>query len=211
MDEDKATGDFIKLNDKKLYLFALPLHNKNSVIGSLLVVQNANYIDAHIMEIWKNNMFRLLIQVIAISIAILIVIRWIIFEPIKNLVEAIKQARTGEWNEMIPKIQGNLFFRPLINEVIHISRSLFEARRSASEEARLRLEKIDSPWTAQRLQEFAKSILKGRNIYVVSNREPYIHIKNGGKISYYEPASGMVTAIEPMIEACGGIWIKITK
>ena len=60
-------------------------------------------------------------------------------------------------------------------------------------------------WTL--LSEYVKHILNGRTIVVVSNREPYIHTKVGKTISYYLPASGMVTAIEPMIQACGGTWI----
>ena len=42
---------------------------------------------------------------------------------------------------------------------------------------------------------------------VVSNREPYIHVKDGERIIVQHPASGMVTALEPVIRACSGVWI----
>ncbi len=42
---------------------------------------------------------------------------------------------------------------------------------------------------------------------MVSNREPFIHVKDGKKISYFIPASGMVTALDPIMQACGGVWI----
>ena len=71
----------------------------------------------------------------------------------------------------------------------------------------MRLEKIDSPWTEERLKEFIKSYLKDRKIFVVSNREPYIHKKIKNEIQYTVPASGMVTALEPIMEACGGLWM----
>ncbi len=154
----------------------------------------------------NNNTLLLIIELILVIVIGLFIIRWFILEPVKIIVDAIKKARSGG-NFIIPDLRVNILFRPLINEVLSITDSLFEARRSASQEARLRLEKLESPWTAQRLQEFVKSLIKGRTIIAVSNREPYVHTKQGNKISYYEPASGMVTAIEPMMEACGGTWI----
>ncbi len=81
---------------------------------------------------------------------------------------------------------------------------MIEARIAASEEARLSLEKLDSPWTEERLRQFTKDILKDRTLVVVTNREPYIHTKDGNKITYSFPASGVVTAMEPIMKACGG-------
>ncbi|MBI2330557.1 trehalose-6-phosphate synthase [Candidatus Daviesbacteria bacterium] len=207
MDQDQATGDFINLNNKKIYLLAAPLHDKDSVVGALMIAQNAGYIDTRIAEIWKNNLVRLFVQASLLSLATLVLIRWLIYAPIKNLVESLKFARSGGEESNSKKPTNSLFFRPLVNEITNIRRSLQEARSSASEEAKLRLEKLDSPWTSLRLKEFIKDILKGRTVYMVSNREPYIHIKNGGKISFYTPASGMVTAIEPVMQACEGTWI----
>lgn len=207
MDADKASGDFAKFEDKKVYLLAVPLHENQSVVGALMIVQNATYIDDRLNDIWKNNLIRLLIQASLLSIATLLLIYWIIYTPVKNLVEMLKSARSGDTKQNSKNLSSSMLFRPLINEVTSIRRSLLEARSTASEEARLRLEKLDSPWTAQRLQEFIKDILKGRSIIMVSNREPFIHTKNGGKISYYAPASGMVTAIEPVMRSCGGLWI----
>src|SRR5580765_3627833 len=44
-------------------------------------------------------------------------------------------------------------------------------------------------------------------LFVVSNREPYMHIRQGGEIKMLVPASGLVTAIEPVLRACDGTWI----
>ena len=205
MDSDKANGDFVNFKDKKMYVFAVPLHDDKSVVGSLLIVQNAGYINTRLTDIWKTNLIRLFTQAFFLSVATLLILRWIIYEPIKSLVDSIKSAQLNTDNKKsVPNIP---LFNPLIKELSNIQRNLTEARSVASEEARLRLEKVDSPWTAERLKEFIKDTLKGRTIIVVSNREPYIHTKEGNKISYYFPASGMVTAIEPIIQACGGIWI----
>lgn len=42
---------------------------------------------------------------------------------------------------------------------------------------------------------------------VIANREPYIHVRNGERIDLMRPASGLVTALEPIARAAGGLWI----
>jgi trehalose-6-phosphate synthase len=47
-----------------------------------------------------------------------------------------------------------------------------------------------------------------RKLIVIANREPYIHQrKPDGQIEVVRPASGLVTALEPILRHCGGIWI----
>lgn len=207
MDADKASGDFTNFGEKKVYALAVPLHNDNSVVGALLVVQNAGYIDDRISEIWKNNLIRFLLQASLLSFATLLLIRWIIYEPIKSLVETLRLARSGNVRHTANNLSSSFFFRPLQKEITNIQQSLVQARLAVSEEARVNLGKLDSPWTAERLKQFVRDLLKDRSIVVVSNREPYVHIKSGNKITYYFPASGMVTAIEPVMQATGGLWI----
>lgn len=207
MDSDNASGDFATFGENKVYALAIPLHDNGSVVGALLVVQNASYIDDRLQEIWGNNFIRFLIQASLLSLATLLLIRWIIYAPIRNMVETLRLARSGSVKQNVKGLSNSFLFGSLISEVTNMRRSLIEARSSASEEARMRLEKLDSPWTAQRLKEFIEGIVKDRIIVMVSNREPYIHTKNGGKIAYYFPASGMATAIEPVMQACGDLWI----
>jgi trehalose 6-phosphate synthase len=61
-----------------------------------------------------------------------------------------------------------------------------------------------SPKTIQRLLELE---LPGAQVIVVSNREPYIHNREGDRIALQTPASGLVAALEPVMRACGGTWI----
>lgn len=42
---------------------------------------------------------------------------------------------------------------------------------------------------------------------MVSNREPYMHQLQGGKLSIIVPAGGLVTALDPVLQACGGLWV----
>ena len=63
-------------------------------------------------------------------------------------------------------------------------------------------------WTAERLRTLLQTQLSGDQVIVVSNREPLIHDRDDeGKIIERRPASGLVTAIEPVVRACSGTWI----
>ena len=42
---------------------------------------------------------------------------------------------------------------------------------------------------------------------MVSNREPVSHVRQGRVIVEQQPASGLVTALEPIMLACGGVWV----
>lgn len=44
-------------------------------------------------------------------------------------------------------------------------------------------------------------------LVVIANREPYIHVHKQGKIELVRPASGLVTALEPVLRQSGGVWI----
>src|SRR5262245_66181345 len=84
--------------------------------------------------------------------------------------------------------------------------SLNTARRAAEEEARLR-DAAESRWTLERLRVHTQGKLAGSRMFVISNREPYEHFLTQEKIGYKVPASGLVTALDPVLDACGGTWI----
>jgi len=62
-------------------------------------------------------------------------------------------------------------------------------------------------WTAERLRTLLQTQLSGDQVIVVSNREPYIHERNADGIIVKRPASGLVTAVEPVMRACSGTWV----
>lgn len=62
-------------------------------------------------------------------------------------------------------------------------------------------------WTRDSLHELIKEKLAGYLLIVVSNREPYIHTFSGKEVITQVPASGLTVALDPVMRACGGIWI----
>ncbi|MDO8886543.1 trehalose-6-phosphate synthase [Candidatus Oleimmundimicrobium sp.] len=61
--------------------------------------------------------------------------------------------------------------------------------------------------TRKDLQELAREKLSNHLFVVVSNREPYIHVFKEGETKCLRPASGLVTALDPVVKACSGIWV----
>jgi trehalose 6-phosphate synthase len=62
-------------------------------------------------------------------------------------------------------------------------------------------------WSRNRLVSLLSERLSGVRVVVVANREPYIHTKVNEKIGWMRPASGLVTALDPIMQATGGVWI----
>lgn len=62
-------------------------------------------------------------------------------------------------------------------------------------------------WTPNTLKQIIANDLSQSEILIVSNREPYIHNLIDGKIQLQTPASGLVTALEPIVRAAGGTWV----
>jgi len=70
-----------------------------------------------------------------------------------------------------------------------------------------RMQGPEAEWNADRLRTLLRTQLRGDQVIVVSNREPYIHERVGDAIEVKRPASGLVTAVEPVMRACSGTWI----
>ncbi len=62
-------------------------------------------------------------------------------------------------------------------------------------------------WNPERLRQLLRTQLRGDQVIVVSNREPYIHEHGPDGLVVKRPASGLVTAVEPVMRACSGTWI----
>lgn len=94
--------------------------------------------------------------------------------------------------------RGEDAFRPLLRDVRALVQTLAEEHASDARVGR---------WDAERLKATLRQHLHGERIIVVANREPYIHERRGEEIQVIHPASGLVTALEPVMRACSGVWI----
>jgi alpha,alpha-trehalose-phosphate synthase [UDP-forming] len=207
--EGTGLSEFLQLNNEPVHAYYLLLHGKstNDVDGVLAIFHDATYIEAQSERIWRDTLWHVIAQVLLIVFVTILIIRWTIVLPISRTAQWMKDLRVGRGGRVAspPPMPKEDFLAPFSQEVVNLAKSLSEARAAAEEEARLRETGI-SVWTAERLRVTVQNKLAGP-LFVVSNREPYMHVRRGKNIETVVPASGLVTALEPILRACDGTWI----
>ncbi len=110
-------------------------------------------------------------------------------------------------------LTGEGLLRPFADTRPHIDKSLLPLEAEVrSLYRRLERQRADDTsvtegWSAQRLRAVLQSQYADDEVIVVSNREPYSHERREDRIVVAQPASGLVTALEPVLRAASGTWI----
>jgi trehalose 6-phosphate synthase len=108
----------------------------------------------------------------------------------------------GFRKELLRFIQGESRRKEFL-PIIHDVRELVE--RIAAEREQ---DGQGGAWSPQRLKQTLVRHFPGEKVIVLANREPYIHHRaKDGSIQILHPASGLVTAVEPVLRACSGVWV----
>jgi alpha,alpha-trehalose-phosphate synthase [UDP-forming] len=190
---------------RKKYLYVLPLSVEGASIGSLALFYDAPYIDQRVQQILLHNLIRFLILSLLMISTTVLVVRWSVTGPIARIAEWLKDLRTKKVEELSGLPRGDIL-GPLTDELKILAKNMGMARAVAEEKARLR-GKTDAVWTSEKLKEQVQLNLGEKSLFVVSNREPYMHVRKGSGIECIVPAGGLVTALDPVLKACGGVWI----
>ncbi len=207
---DAGLGEFLSVDDAPMQLYAMPLHRNGQAVGTLVLAHDASYIDTQVSHTLRSSLLTALVQTLFISGLALILVRWTLTGPLTRTATWLRGLRTGQNGQLGPPPalpEGELFDQ-IHREVTHLARDLNAARATAEVEARLRESNV-SLWTAERLRVSLSSKLQNKPLFVVSNREPYMHQRNNGngQIQVIVPASGLVTALEPVLLASNGTWV----
>jgi len=186
---------------------SFPVHDGTQLQGALAIVVDAGYIRSEGMAVWQRSFWRIVAFVIVIVAITLLMVRWFLLRPMSRMADRLRLLRIDHPEKSTPRDMKELrFFTPLAREVETMAESLKAARAAAAAEARLR-EAGANLWTAERLAVHIRNRAGSSKIFVVSNREPYTHIRQGREIACVVPPSGLVTALEPVLRACDGVWV----
>src|SRR6266851_3299886 len=214
--EDTGMGEFLSAEqtaslrpeeEVPVHIYALPLHRDGRVVGVLALFHDTSYIDKQVSRTLRDSLLNAFVQTILITGLALILVRWTFTGPLTRTANWLRTLRTGQPNAGPAHAKGEILDQ-LNHEVKHLAKDLNTARAVAEEEARLR-DSNASLWTAERLRVSLQNKLQEKPLFVVSNREPYMHVFNekDTSIEVLVPASGVVTALEPVLRACDGTWI----
>ncbi len=201
-----ATQGFRVLGDRTRYIYATPLLADDQPVGAIAVLQDASHLERAQWDRWSYNAVRFLVLALVISVIIALVVKFSITRPMAEISQWTRALRSGRPVPPPRNVLDANMFGPLALEVSRLARSMQRAQAAAQQEAALRLSG-ESIWTEERLKQFVQMQLNGRLLVVVSNREPVSHVWRNGQVHAQAPASGLVTAMDPVMRACGGVWV----
>lgn len=201
-------GALEQFRDSSVYSYILPvMDDENNILGMVEVIYDTSYVFTTLTALWRRLSISLISLLLVIVFIMLLIQRRIFILPVLRLTEWFQHFQKGETDDFHPiKEEGEL--GKLASEVEQVALSLRVARRTISDEASVRLEK-EELWTETKLSDLVRAKLGENALFVVSNREPYMHVidESTGITKCIRPASGVVTAIHPILCACGGTWI----
>ncbi|HWO06066.1 MAG TPA: trehalose-6-phosphate synthase [Methylomirabilota bacterium] len=196
---------FRKVGRTMRYVYADPILREDKPSGALVIFLDASDLQTAEWELWRLNAIRFVVLAVALALIALLVVRMSLTQPLAKMARWTKAVRRGHAIDP-PELPDESLFGPIAREVTVLAKNLQRARAAAEEEAALRLIG-QTLWTEERLKQFAKMRLGERPLVVVSNREPVSHVWKEGQIQVVTPASGLVTAMDPVMRACGGVWV----
>ncbi len=189
-------------SDKELHLSGGAGHLRVSVLpiadgvwmaGNLILVHDLAYIDQRTAETRWTTLFAFGLVGLLAAVATVLVARfsWLSWTAELRRILAAPFHLTRSRG-------GSLDFQPVLADVREL------VSRLATDEAN----GMGGRWNPDRLRTVLRSRLHGEGILVVANREPYIHERRqDGAVQLMHPASGLVTALEPVLRACSGTWV----
>ncbi|MDD4894134.1 MAG: trehalose-6-phosphate synthase [Candidatus Omnitrophica bacterium] len=208
LDKRDSRGALEQLEDYSVYSYILPvLNDDDSVLGLVEVIYDTSYMFTTLATLWKRISVTLIVLILLIALVALLIQRQIFILPVRRLTQWFSHFQRGDTDKLRPFEEKGEFGK-LISEVEQVALGLRVARKVVTEEAHVRLQK-DELWTEDKLRDLVRAKLGENALFVVSNREPYLHVidETTGKAKCVRPASGVVTAIDPILRACGGTWI----
>jgi trehalose 6-phosphate synthase len=170
-----------------VHVSAVPLVHEDQQLGTLILVHDLSFVERREAKTRSFLLIAFGILVLAASVITIVVARlsW------RGFRKELRRFILGE--------SRRKDFLPIIHDV----RELVE--RIAAERE---MEGQSGAWNPQRLKQTLVRYFPGEKVIVLANREPYIHQRGkDGTIQVLHPASGLVTAIEPVLRACSGTWI----
>lgn len=167
---------------------AIPVSDAGLILGSVILVHDLSFAERRETNTRRFILIAFACLAVTASITTIIVARL----TSRSWSEEVRRLARGE----APKRPE---FRPVLRDVRELVERIMVEKETESE---------GGTWTPQRLKSTLTRHLQGERVVIVANREPYIHERqDDGSIKIVHPASGLVTALEPVMRACSGAWI----
>jgi trehalose 6-phosphate synthase len=201
-------GGFENFGEYSVYSYVIPVKDKEArVLGMVEVVYDTSSVYSTLTALWRRLSATLIALLVVIVLTLLLVKKRLFALPVIRLTEWFRHFQRGE-TDSPHSLRGKDELGLLASEVEQVALTLRIARRVVSEKASERVHK-EELWNEDRLRDTIHARLGENALFLVSNREPYMHIidESSGQDKCMRPAGGVVTAIDPILRAGGGMWI----
>lgn len=195
---EKPGENLLSGDNGLLHVTVRPMGSEAAPDGRLVLVHDMSFVERRSEET-KRYLFYFFVGLAAVVSLITVIIAQLSW---RGWVQGMRALLRGEGLLRQPElpVKANApEFRPIARDLQRLMREL-ESEVLSRDESQLH-------WTPETLRAILHGELHGEDIIVVSNREPYIHVRHGEQIEVQRPASGLVTALEPIMRACSGTWI----
>jgi trehalose 6-phosphate synthase len=175
----------LELPSGPIRISATVIGGKEEPLGAVVLVDDLSYLQRR--EATTRNILLVGFFVVSLVASLLTLL-------------AIRFAWKGWHLELRRSLMGDPTqeFQPLMQHVRSLAERLVAEREG---EARGGL------WSPERLRSTLRDNLHGEKVIILANREPYVHQRDAEGTRVLHPASGLVTALEPVMRACSGVWI----
>src|SRR5437899_5221963 len=184
----------VHLHQGPLHVVAHPIYQGSDQIGSLVLVHDMSFVERRSADTRRYliGLFVVLGVIISLVTVFIAHLSW------RGWIAGARSLLRGEGivQPFAQPVSGDL--HPLASDLRAMLRDLDLSRRSPDRSA---------TWSPEMLRGVLREKLLGDEILVVSNREPFLHVHTDEGIKLQRPASGLVTAMEPVMRACSGTWI----
>ncbi|MDK9722988.1 MAG: trehalose-6-phosphate synthase [Rhodospirillales bacterium] len=173
-----------------------PLSADDPSIGQLAILHDLKFIESRSLTARLYMMgFLVLLAIVAATVTVLMAQL-----TLRSWIKSVRRALNAPAGEFSQGQSADPQLAPMMGEIRQLLRDLDISRRTATG--------IRVDWSPDTLRQVLDNELPGVEVLVLSNREPYIHNHDStGKIILQRPASGLVTALEPITRACRGTWV----
>lgn len=190
-----TSPSLVKFPQGALHISESPLERDAQYLGKLILVHDMSFIEHRSADTRKYVILLFTVMAVVISMITVLVahLSW------RDWISSVKGILRGEIGPRPQQQATPPEVRPLEGDLRLLLREYSVERRARDDSTHL--------WTPEKLRVLLHEELAGDEVLVVSNREPYLHMRTRKGIEVQRPASGLVTAVEPVMRACSGTWI----
>ena len=186
---------FEETNGGLVHAAVVPVLDDGQVVGHLVVVHDLSFVARREGAMRRYTVGAFAIVALLASIATFLVRRFTWHSWTKEIRRVLALSR-GVVRR--PHSRQQKLFAPLLSDL----------RTMVSELAADQGVSAAGQWTPERLHRVLTESLEGESVVILANREPYLHARGpDGIVRVQHPASGLVTALEPVMRACSGVWV----